>query len=353
MALAQPLTAVYTSLAGSGELLVLHARDASTALQEVQRIKLGGAPMPMAFSPDRRHLYVIGRSAPFVVHTLAINPVDGTLNEPIASPLPGNMAYASTTLDGRFLLTASYGDDFVAVNAIDQTTGIVGETLQRLPTPRHAHAIVAAPEGKAVWISCLGADALPHVSQDQQTGLLATEPNWTHACRANSGPRHFVFHPHALWCFVINERDGTIDSLALGPSLKASNNANNTNEPPKLAHSISMMADDFTGEPWAAEIRLSPDGQWLFASDRRSGTLVSFKVDAASGQLTWVHRLVVDTMPRSFALAPDGQSLFVVDQQSGLLHVLRVDRDTGHMQHVSQMKVGLSPTWVEALSLGE
>ena len=337
-------TAVYASVTGCGEIAVLHQpADAGAPLHEVQRLSLGGAPMPMAFSPDRRRLYVVDRGERNRVHTLAIDPVDGRLGIVGTAPLAGNMAYAATSADGRFLFTASYEGDMVAVNAIDGQ-GVAGDVVQHLPTPRHAHAIVPAPSGDAVWITCLGADAILGRRFDARTGLMDDTPSWTHACRARSGPRHAVFHPHAPWCFVINEWDGSIDTLAL-PDADADAPA------PRLVSTARLMGTPFTQTPWAAEIRLSPDGRRLFASERRTAMLLSFEVDTSSGALRRAGHLQVDEIPRSFALSPCGTRIHVASQQSGSLTTVAVDPETGGLARLGGLHLGRSPTWVETLAL--
>jgi 6-phosphogluconolactonase len=354
---------VYATVAGSGELVALHAGASRASdserhprglevdgLREVQRLKLGGAPMPMAFSPDRKRLYVADRSPACRVHTLAIDPRQGTLTELGTATLAGNIAYVSATRDGRFLLTASYEEDFVAVNAVNEQ-GIAGEVLQCVPTPRHAHAILPDPSDEAVWVTCLSADVILKLKLDAQTGRLGEIPLWAFASRAQSGPRHMVFHPNARWCFVVNERDGSVDTLTLAqegrPGFRAASMS-----PPMQTATVSLMDEGLSDAPWSAELRLSQDGRWLFASERRAGTLTAICIDPSSGALKVAHRLVVDTLPRSLAVSPDGTRLYVVGQQSGKLTAVAFDRACGHMRIADALMLGSSPTWVETLGLG-
>ncbi len=343
---------VYVSAAGSGDIHVLcphdgaHWSDASKQAQwhTVQRLALGGAIMPMAFSPRRDRLYAVNRSAPFCVHTLAVDAHNGHLSLLGTSPLAGNMVYVATSLDGRCLLTSSYGEDLIAVNATD-AQGLAGPPLQVLHTPRQAHAICPAPDGRHVWVSCLGADQLLCYQLDSAPDLaahpLSAEPVLRHPCRAGNGPRHLAFHPNGRWLFVINELDGSVDGLALGEGSKP---------PTPLSHARILPAHALT-EPWSAELRISADGLWLFASDRRAATLSALRIDAGTGQLTLVDCVQTEALPRSFALSPDGRTLFVASQETGRLSIMGFEPDTGRMQLQSQLDCGTSPTWVEAIEL--
>lgn len=339
---------VYVSAAGSGDIHVLRpdegARSPQSAPQpewhNVQRLALGGAIMPMAFSPGRHRLYAVDRSAPFAVHTLAVDASTGHLSLLGSRPLAGNMVYVSTSLDGQWLLSASYSEDRIAVNAID-AGGLVGPPLQVLDTPKQAHAICPAPDGQHVWVSCLGADQLLCYRLGPGPLPLSGQPVMRHQSRAQSGPRHLAFHPNGRWLFVINELDGSVDGLALGEG----------GAPPSPLSHARILPPDTQMAPWSAELRISADGQWLFASDRRAATLSALRIDAGTGQLTLVGCVQTEALPRSFALSPDGLTLFVASQETGRLSILGFEPDTGRMRLQSQLDCGTSPTWVEAIEL--
>ncbi|MGK4277538.1 beta-propeller fold lactonase family protein, partial [Escherichia coli] len=71
--------------------------------------------MPMAVSPDKKHLYAVVRSQPLRVLTYAIDQASGALAQKASAPLPDSMPYVSTDRTGRWLFTASYGGDKLAV----------------------------------------------------------------------------------------------------------------------------------------------------------------------------------------------------------------------------------------------
>src|SRR5262249_22236151 len=75
----------------------------------------------MAVSPNKKHLYAVVRSQPTRVLTYAIDPATGALSQKASAPLPDSMPYVSTDQTGRFLFTASYGGDKLAVSPISET----------------------------------------------------------------------------------------------------------------------------------------------------------------------------------------------------------------------------------------
>ena len=96
-----------------------YVMDARTgALTSIGKAEAGKTVMPMAVAPNKRFLYAVVRSQPMRVLTYAIDGKSGALTQKATAPLPDSMAYVSTDRGGRFLFTASYGGDKVAVSPI-------------------------------------------------------------------------------------------------------------------------------------------------------------------------------------------------------------------------------------------
>ena len=113
-----------------------------------------------------------------------------------------------------------------------------------------------------------------------------------------------------------------------------------------------MLPADFAGgAPWAADLHLTPDGRFLFASERRSSTLSSYAVDATSGALTLLARRPTETEPRGFALSPDGRHLIAVGQASNRLSHYAIDVESGGLTTLGDRPIGTNPNWVEIVDL--
>ena len=113
-----------------------------------------------------------------------------------------------------------------------------------------------------------------------------------------------------------------------------------------------MLPPGFAGgAPWAADLHLTPDGRFLYASERRSSTLASFAVDAASGALTPLAQIATESEPRGFAISPDGRFLIVVGQASHRLSRYAIDSESGALEKLGDQPVGSNPNWVEIVDL--
>jgi len=328
----------YVSHAESGDLWVLALDGRSGALEPLQRIDIGGTVMPLALSPDRRFLYAARRSDPLAVAGFAIDPASGLLSPLGEAPLPHSMAYLAADRGGRFLFSASYGGSLVAVSPIGPD-GVPLAAQQILPTPPHAHCILSGPDNRHVYATSLGGDCVLHWHFDPDSGQLAAAAPL--ALPAGTGPRHLAFHPQGGFAYLLGELDGSLAVLAI-------DHATGALSPLQTA---SSLPPDFDGAPWAADLHLTPDGRFLYSSERRSGTLAVFRVDPATGRLGPAGHAATTAQPRGFAIDPSGRFLLAAGQRSHRIAVHAIDPATGALSPCGEHAVGRDPNWVELIAL--
>lgn len=333
-------TAVYVSNADSGDIWVYHLDATSGALSPVQRMMIGGQVMPLALSPDRRFLYAARRSDPLEVLSFGVDAASGQLAALGEAPLPQSMANIATDRSGRWLLSASYGGDRIAVGAID-ADGLAQAPHQVIANVPKAHAIHTDPSNRFVFATSLGGGLVMQLRFDAATGALTpnTPPSLTP--HAAASPRHFVFSRDARFVYLLNELDAKIDVLAFDGETGTL----------RTLQTIDSLPPGFSGEPWAADLRLTPDGRFLYSSERRSSTLAGFRVDAASGALAPIGHTPTETQPRGFAITPDGRHLIAAGQVSHRLSVHAIDAQTGALDKRSECATGQGPNWIEVLTL--
>lgn len=325
---------VFISHADSGDVHTL-AMDADGGLRPLHTVTLGGTLMPMALSPCGRWLYVARRSEPLAVVTLAIDAASGQLRPLGEATLPGSMAHVSTDPSGRWLFAASYPANCVSVSPIADS-GIAGDVRQLVPTPPHAHGILSAPDNRYALVTSLGGDQVLQFRFDATTGQLSpnTPPAWPQ--RPGAGPRHIRFHPNGRFVYLLNELDATLDVLAYDAAAGT------------LSHlqTAPTVPPGFSGPPSAADLHLTPDGRWLYTSERTSSTLAAFSVDASTGRVAPRGHTTTETCPRGFAITPDGQHLLAVGQLSHQLSRYRIGPTTGSLALQQRLPMGQNPNWI-------
>ncbi|GAA5165633.1 lactonase family protein [Viridibacterium curvum] len=333
-------TMVYVSNAESQDISVFRLDTAQGTLQPVQTRAVGGTVMPMAVSADRQRLYAAIRSKPYSVVALRIDNRDGTLHELGAAPLADSMANIALDRGNKLILSASYGGNKLSVNPLDKD-GVPQAPSQIVPTGPMAHQVSSSPDGRFVYASVLGADQLIRLDVDAATGRLQGEPVVALQLPAQSGPRHFVFSTRHALIYLLDELDGRLHVLRHDAATGGAS----------LLQTVSVVPPGFSGKPAAADLHLTPDGRFLYASERGSNTLAGFEVAAADGQLRLIDHWPTETQPRGFNISPDGRFLLAVGQKSHSLTSYRIDAATGRLTEVARVPTGKGPNWVEIVPL--
>lgn len=300
-------------------------------------------PQPgfLSLHPDRRHLYAIGNSglpddqAGFVA-AYSIAPAGGHLTPIDRQPTgTANPVHLTVSRDGRMLLVASYAgaaatsfplDVHGAPGAHGEIFGFNGASIDPERQRRaYPHSINLAPDGRFAFVCDLGADALVRFRCDTATATLQRTDPPASASARGAGPRHMAFHPNASWAYVINELDNTIAAYAYDAA----------NGGLRLMHVTPTLPDGFTGKQTAAEIRVHPNGLFLYASNRGSGPgriddIVVYAIDSA-GRLTFAQRVATGKHPRHFNLDPTGRWLLVSARESDEIEIFALDPESGRL----------------------
>jgi len=300
-------------------------------------------PSFLALSPEGHRLYAVNETDDFDpageggVSAFTIE-ADSSLR-PLGqrSSRGADPCHLAVDPDGKRLVVANYSSGNIALLPI-QPGGALGPSLHvRAHTGQgpkkgrqdgpHAHAVVFAPGGRFLLAADLGADRVFVYRVDRANGVL--QPNVPKAVSlpAGSGPRHLAFHPSGRFVYVINELASTLavfswdaDGGRLSP-----------------LQSVSTLPPGFSGDNTTAEVAVSPDGRFVYGSNRGHDSLAVFRVNEAEGTLSPVGQVPTGgKTPRHFTFDPTGRFVLVANQGSGTIVVLRVDAETGMLSPVGE-----------------
>ena len=101
---------------------------------------------------------------------------------------------------------------------------------------------------------------------------------------------------------------------------------------------------------WAADIHLTPDGKFLYISERTSNSIGAFGVDAGSGRLTFLSATATEKQPRGFAIEASGRFMVVSGEKSDTVSVYAIDRASGALKLTGKAPAGKGANWVEIVS---
>lgn len=299
-----------------------------------------GSSLPLAVSPDKKRLYAGLRNEPYSVVTFAIDARTGKLKPVGPGPLADSMAYLATDRSGKFLFSASYGGNKIAVNPIGPD-GVARSVQQVMPTQPNAHCILPDPSNRYVLHTSLGGDLVYQEKFDAKTGKLTPNDPPSVSVKVKAGARHLVFSPNRKFVYLINELDASIYVFPWDAK---------TGTLKKEVQVTTSLPKGFDGKPWAADIHLTPDGKFLYASERTTSTLAAFRVDPKTGMLTSIDSYPTEKQPRGFNIDPSGRYLLSVGQLSNSMTSYAIDKATGKLIKLKEYPMGKNPNWVEIVS---
>ena len=354
-------TFVYVACAEDSEIAVLEMNLGNGDMKLLGKAKAGKTVMPMAVSPDRRFLYASIRSVPYSVASYSINSGTGELTHLSTVPLPDNMAYISTDKTGRFLLAASYAGHKISVNPIGDKGFVSGDPVQVMISGINAHSILPDPSNRFVYVPNLASDKVMQLVFDEKTGVLTPNKPGAVYTRHGEGPRHMAFSPNNRFLYLLSELAGTVTVYAMDIQTGVLAEIQSVSMVPPGANLIQGKPDVAIGGPQttpaapvetrpkikAADIHITPDGNFLYASERTTSTLAAFSVDSTTGKLTYIKSYETEKQPRGFNIDPRGNFLIAAGQQSAQVSVHKINRATGELQLLKRYPVGKDPNWIE------
>lgn len=308
------------------------------------RVTIEGAVNPsfIEFSPDGNRLYAVNEitskdDTTGYVMAYAIHPKTKVAT-PVSKQVTRGFAPCHITVDraGKWLFLANYVGGTVVVYALttDGFIGGIADTQVHEGSGPHAeqeashpHAVVLSPNNRFLYVPDKGTDKIMIYQFNQQNGKLTPAAQPFVQVQAGAGPRHFTFHPQLPFAYVINELNATVNAFkydAQSGGLEA-------------IQSIGTLPDNYDGFNACADIHISPDGQFLYGSNRGHDSIVIYRINQKNGQLTLVgHEPTQGQFPRNFSLTPNGEFLFVANQNSDNIVIFRVNKKDGTLVLVQE-----------------
>jgi 6-phosphogluconolactonase len=354
-------TFVYVSNAEDGDI-GMYTLQADGSLQPGQRFKAAKLVMPMAVSPDKRFLTAAVRSKPFQAYSYSIDKSSGILNLVGTGTLAESYPYIALDRSGRFLLGASYGANQVGVNPVG-ADGRVGEPLQVIPTARNAHSIRTDNTNRFVFVPHLGTDQVFQFLFDERSGRLSANTPPVLQLKQGTGPRHLIVSPDNRFVYLLNELTGMVTTLSLDPNAGTLKELDSVSVLPPDTKLVPGVPRGAVGTPganqasrntdndiWASDLHLTPNGRFLYAAERTSSTLGAFRVDTASGKLTYLGSTPTEKQPRGFNIDPTGRFVVVSGEQSDMISSYVIDAETGALKPIGRYPTGKGANWVEIVA---
>ena len=305
-------------------------------------------PSFLAVSPDQKFVYSVAETSDGSVTAYSFDKKSGNLIKLNAQSSGGaDPCHVSIDKTGKWVLVGNYSGgnlSILPVNA-DGSLGKASQTINhegkgpnagRQEKP-HVHSVNIAPNNRDIFVPDLGIDKIVTYSLDAKNGkLLEGKPAFTKVADG-SGPRHFTVHPNGKFAYVIQELSSTVTAF------------NYTSGKLTPIQTITTLAKDFKdkNKSFCADIHISPDGKFLYGSNRfvdagnKNGvfaptnmidTIVMYGIDQKTGKLTYIgNEPVLGKIPRNFMITPNGKFVLVANQETDNITIFKRDAKTGKL----------------------
>ena len=353
------LVYVGTNVGGDAQesTIFLYRLSAATgALTRVSAQRGGPNPTYLAMPASRRFLYAVNETQTFQgaasggVSAFAVDPRTGDLKLLNQQPSTGaSPCYISLDRAGKAAMVANYMGGNVALlpvaadgklappSATNQHQGTGPHKNQNGP---HAHCLLPDPANKYAFAVDLGTDKVYGYQLAAGQGQLKAMAEPAFVTKPGAGPRHLTFHPNGRVAYLINELNSTVTALAYDAAAGRF----------KELQTVSALPTGFEGANSCADIHVSPDGLFLYASNRGHNSIAVYAIDTSNGTLAPLqHMSTQGNTPRNFALTPSGKLLLVANQNSNNVVVFRVDQQTGLLTAAQQTTEVPSPMFLQVV----
>ncbi|MGV8963624.1 MAG: lactonase family protein [Candidatus Saccharimonadaceae bacterium] len=325
------LVGTYTSNEGSKGIYVYKFDTDTGKSDSVSMVEVAN-PSFLAVSPDEKYVYSVGEGGEndSFAHSFAFNKEIGNLTLLNSQHTEGSSpAYITLDAKGHNVITANYGGGSISqfnVNS-DGTLSALTNLFQfegkgtdsiRQKQP-HLHSVRYSPDGLYMFATDLGTDKIYRYKSiysvfEGQPAFLEND-TVVFMTPEGTGPRHFDFHPNGLYFYLLGEISGEI--------IVYDYNKGNLQQKQKIVA-------DSVGAKGSADIHVSPNGRFLYASNRlQADGIVIFAIDSLEGTLTKIGYQLTARHPRNFAITPNGQFLLVASRDDNVIQVFSIDKKSG------------------------
>ncbi len=327
------ITGTYTTGKSQG-IYVYKFNSSYGVAKEISHVKVSN-PSFVAVSPNQQFVYSVLEDAASngkggAIAALSFNKTTGVLTFINQQPTGGDHpCYVSVDKTGRWVVAGNYSSGSLSLFPIDANgalgaaTTIIqhegsGPNKARQSSP-HVHCTFFSDDNRFLFVPDLGIDKVMIYAFDETTGKLTTAKQAFAQSNGGAGPRHICFHPAKKFAYLIEEMSGTVVMFKY------------KNGRLKMKQRISNMPAGDSSIAASADIHVSPDGKFLYASNRANANSIAiFSINKKNGKLRLIgHQSALGKTPRNFSIDPSGNYLLTANQNSDEIVIFKRDKKIG------------------------
>lgn len=332
------LVGTYTSPEGSKGVYVYKFNTDNGKADSISMVEVEN-PSFLTLSADEEFVYAVSENGKgnSTANAFSFDKKTGTLTFVNSQDTKGSgPCYIETDKEGKVVVTANYGGGSMSVFEIEKDRALTplkwyfefpGSGVDSVrQKSSHAHSVRFTPDGKYLLAADLGTDKVYIYSATgtvfEGQPLLSAKNENDIIAPAGTGPRHFDFHPNGKQMYLLGELSGQVLVYDYNDGVFTQKQS---------------IAADTVGARGSADIHVSPDGRFLYASNRlQADGIAIFSINENNGTLTKVGYQLTGLHPRNFAITPNGKFLLVASRDDNKIQVFAIDPETGLLSDIQQ-----------------
>ena len=347
------LLGTYDSPSSEG-IYVYEFNSNDGSAKEISHVKTSN-PSFLSISPNKKFVFAVNEKSDKngkggSVSSFAFNRKLGTLTAINVQSSEGNHpCYITVDKTGKWIIVGNYSSGNFGILPVDkngvlqpaiQTIQMVGKSIDTIrQNSPHVHTTFFTKENDVLYVTDLGTDKIIGYSFNDKLGMVQPLRQPFISTEAGSGPRHMEISADGKFMYMVQELTG----FAVVYSIK--------NKALKKLQSISTSQENFSGTPASADIHISPDGKFLYVSNRGdANNLAIYSIDKKSGLLSLIdHQSTLGLAPRNFNFDPSGKFLLVANQNSNEVVIFNRNAKSGLLKDTGKRIVVGKPVCIKWL----
>jgi 6-phosphogluconolactonase len=348
------IVGTYTGGKSEG-IYVFKFNSSDGSFRQISHVKTSN-PSFVTVSPDQRYVYAVhengNNGTGGEVSSYSFNKENGILTLINTQSTQGDHpCYVEVDKTGKWIFAGNYSSGSFSVFPVDPG-GQLGTSASHInhegngPNKKrqekpHVHCTKISPDNKYLYVPDLGIDKVMIYQFDEKDGSVKPAAHPFAASAPGSGPRHITFHPNGKFAYLVEELTGHVVVFAIEAGKL------------KQVQKTSTLPRGQKGYAGSADIHVSPDGKFLYATNRGDfDNIAMFKLDQVTGKASILgfHPTLGKT-PRNFNIDPSGNFLLIANQESDAITIFKRNNKTGLLSDTgNKIEVGkpVCIQWINA-----
>ncbi|MBO9620084.1 MAG: lactonase family protein [Niabella sp.] len=323
----------YTNNNSTSEGIYIYDFDKTNGSLKKVSVVAAVNPSYQVVAADQKNVYSVNETDSGKISAFGFDKKTGALSlHNTVSAMGDNPCYLELDKTGKWLFCANYSSGSFCIYPVlpDGSLGALsqfvkhegsGPDTSRQQSP-HVHSTTISPDNKFLFVCDLGTDKIVTYPFNATTGKVDEAHSFFVTTAPGAGPRHIIISKDGKFIYNITEMGGTVSAYRLsGGKLN-------------LLQTVDALKAE-KGKAAGADIHLSPDGNFLYVSQRSNSTIEIFKVNRTNGKITFVgDQSTNGNFPRNFTIDPSGNYLLAANQKSDNVTIFKINKATGGLTPV-------------------